>query len=372
MAANVETMMYVREKPWHGLGTEVSDAPSSEDALRFAGLDWTVRQENVFNARGGVIKGFKANVRDSDDMKGIRKVSTRGMSREEWLEQRRKTIGGSDATGIVGLSKWASPFSVWADKTGRAAEKTDTEAMRQGRDLEDYVARRWMEETGKRVYRLSAMLYNPQYPFAHADVDRMVIGENAGLECKTTFSLDLKQFNGVEFPIQYYAQCVHYLAVTGAERWYLAVLAYGRSFFTFVLERNQAEIDALMEAEQTFWHHVEQDTSPAADGSEATTAALQEVYPISQNTTAALFGRDTVLQEYMRLKEDKKTLDSRLGEIENIIKADMGSAENGSCGLFRISWKSQTRQTFQTKEFAKDHPNIDLTPYYKNTNPPPL
>lgn len=67
MAANVETMMYVREKPWHGLGTEVSDAPSSEDALRFAGLDWLVRQENVYNARGGIIKGFKANVRSSDD-----------------------------------------------------------------------------------------------------------------------------------------------------------------------------------------------------------------------------------------------------------------------------------------------------------------
>lgn len=61
MAANVETMMYVREKPWHGLGVEVSEAPNSEDALRFAGLDWNVRQENVFNSRGGVIKGFKAN-----------------------------------------------------------------------------------------------------------------------------------------------------------------------------------------------------------------------------------------------------------------------------------------------------------------------
>ena len=60
MAANVETMMYVREKPWHGLGVEVSEAPNSEDALRFAGLDWNVRQENVFNSRGGVIKGFKA------------------------------------------------------------------------------------------------------------------------------------------------------------------------------------------------------------------------------------------------------------------------------------------------------------------------
>lgn len=301
-------------------------------------------------------------------MRGIKRISTKGMSREEWLMRRRKTIGGADAAGIVGLSRWASPFSVWADKTGRAAEKEDNEAMRQGRDLEDYVARRWMEDTGKRVYRLPAMLYHPQYPFAHADVDRMVMGENAGLECKTTFSLDLKQFNGVEFPVQYYAQCVHYLAVTGADRWYLAVLAYGRGFFTFVLERDQAEIDALMAAEADFWKLVEQDTPPDADGSEATSAALREVYPISEHTAADLFGRDTVLKEYMRLKEDKKTLDTRLGEIENTIKADMGEAESGFCGLFHISWKSQTRQSFQAKEFAKDHPNIDLTPYYKNTN----
>ena len=301
-------------------------------------------------------------------MRGIQRVSTKGMSREEWLMRRRKTIGGSDAAGIVGLSRWASPFSVWADKTGRAAEKEDTEAMRQGRDLEDYVARRWMEETGKRVYRLPAMLYHPKYPFAHADVDRMVIGENAGLECKTTFSLDLKQFNGVEFPVQYYAQCVHYLAVTGAGRWYLAVLAYGRGFFTFVLERDQAEIDALMAAEADFWKLVEQDTPPDADGSEATSAALREIFPISEQTTADLFGRDTVLREYMRLKEDKKALDTRIGEIENTIKADMGEAESGLCGSFHISWKSQNRQTFQAKEFAKDHPSIDLAPYYKNTN----
>lgn len=301
-------------------------------------------------------------------MKGIQRVSTKNMSRSEWLERRKKTIGGSDAAGIVGLSKWASPFSVWAEKTGRTADKEDTEAMRQGRDLEDYVARRWMEETGKRVYRLPAMLYHPQYPFAHADVDRMVMGENAGLECKTTFSLDLKQFNGVEFPVQYYAQCVHYLAVTGADRWYLAVLAYGRGFFTFVLERDQAEIDALMTAEQNFWKLVETDTPPSVDGSDASTVALREVYPVSRSVTADLFGRDTVLREYMRLKADRKALDSRLGEIENTIKADMGDAENASCGAFQISWRSQTRQTFQTKAFAKDHPDLDLTPYYKNTD----
>ena len=66
MSAEVETMMYVREKPWHGLGTEVAEAPTSADALRFAGLDWNVTQEPVCNARGGVIPGYKANVRDRD------------------------------------------------------------------------------------------------------------------------------------------------------------------------------------------------------------------------------------------------------------------------------------------------------------------
>ncbi len=65
MSANVETMMYVREKPWHGLGTMVQEAPNSEEALRLAGLDWTVEQRPVF-ADGVEIPGYKANIRDSD------------------------------------------------------------------------------------------------------------------------------------------------------------------------------------------------------------------------------------------------------------------------------------------------------------------
>lgn len=182
-------------------------------------------------------------------------VSTVGMTRDEWLSHRRKSIGGSDAAGIVGLSKWSSQYSVWADKTGRLPDKPDSEAMRQGRDLEDYVARRWMEETGHKVRRLNAMIYNPSYPHSHADVDRWVVGENAGLECKTTSAMDLRKFDGVEFPEQYYCQCVHYMAVTGAERWYLAVLVFGRGFYTFTLDRDdvEKEIACLMASEYAFW-----------------------------------------------------------------------------------------------------------------------
>ena len=67
MAANVETMMYVREKPWHGLGTMVAEAPTSADALRLAGLDWTVNQTPVYTDAGIEIHGYKANRRSSDD-----------------------------------------------------------------------------------------------------------------------------------------------------------------------------------------------------------------------------------------------------------------------------------------------------------------
>lgn len=66
MAANVETMFSVREKPWHGLGTVVMEAPTSADALRLAGLDWEVVQEPVYIGSNELVQGYKANVRDSD------------------------------------------------------------------------------------------------------------------------------------------------------------------------------------------------------------------------------------------------------------------------------------------------------------------
>ena len=182
--------------------------------------------------------------------KHLKKISTVGMPREVWLEHRRRSIGGSDAAAIVGLNPYSSAYAVWADKLGVIPPKEDNEAMRLGRDLEDYVAKRFTEATGKKVRRENSIIINPDYPFAHANVDRLVCAENSGLEIKTTTSLNLKRFKNGEYPANYYAQVVHYMAITGADRWYLAVLILGKELKIFCIERDEAEICALMEEEK--------------------------------------------------------------------------------------------------------------------------
>lgn len=158
----------------------------------------------------------------------IKKIPTANMSQDDWLEQRRKTIGGSDAASLCGLNSYSSPYSVWADKMGLLPKKEPNEAMRLGTDLEQYVAERFTESTGKKVRRDRHIIINSDYPFAHANVDRVIIGEDAGLECKTTSVMNLKRFKNGEYPDNYYVQCMHYMMVTGKKKWYLAVLILGK------------------------------------------------------------------------------------------------------------------------------------------------
>lgn len=289
-------------------------------------------------------------------------------NREEWLKDRKKGIGGSDAAAIIGLNPYSTAYSVWADKLDLVPPKQDSEAMRQGRDFEDIVAHRFMEATGKKVRRKNSIIRNLEYPFAHATVDRLVVGENAGLECKTTSSLNLKKFRDGEYPDTYYCQCVHYMAVTGADRWYLAVLVLGKDFLWYTIERNQDEIDALMAEEKYFWEtYVEQKKQPPVDGYKPTTEAINTIYKdaISNETPVDLFGRESLFENLANVKAQIKELKCVQEEYEQTIKTDLGENETGQVGRFSVSWKPQNRTTFDHKKFAADNPSVDLSDYYK-------
>lgn len=294
-------------------------------------------------------------------------VHTKDMPREEWLKYRRMGIGGSDAGAIVGLNPYATPYTAWADKTGRLPEQEDNEAMRQGRDLESYVATRFEEATGKRVKRRNVMFQHDDFDFVVANIDREVIGERAGLECKTTSIMNLKRFKNGEFPDQYYSQCVHYLAVTGWEKWYLAVLVLNQGFYVYEIDRDEDEIAALMEAEKEFWEtYVVPDVPPPVDGYQPTTKALNAVYSGGDGGECDLVCGNTI-ENYLALKASKKQIDLEIEQLEQQIKTEMGDCESGECGNYQVTWRSQSRQTFNVKQFSSDHPELDLSSYYKNT-----
>lgn len=137
------------------------------------------------------------------------------ITHEEWLAFRKQGIGGSDAGAVCGLNPYSSPMKVFRDKTSQCTEETDNEAIRQGHDLEDYVARRFTEATGKKVRRSNFMYCHEKYPFMIADVDRLVVGEDAGLECKTANAYSADKWKDGKIPLHYVIQCYHYMAVTG-------------------------------------------------------------------------------------------------------------------------------------------------------------
>lgn len=300
--------------------------------------------------------------------KNLIKISTVGMSHEEWLEHRSKTIGGSDASAILGMNNYCSPYTVWADKLGKLPPKDDNEAMRIGRDLESYVAQRFTEKTGKKVRRENNILCNPKYPFAHANVDRMVIGEDAGLECKTTSSLNLTKFKNGEFPDNYYVQCVHYMMVTGCKRWYLAVLVLGKGFYDFVIERDEEEINALAKSEADFWEYVKSKTPPAVDGTDSTSKTITTIFPNSNAETVSLFAYEDSLRQYVALGKQIKELEELQKEMANKVKSFMNEAGKGESDNFRVSWTTASKSTFDHKRFAEEHPDVDLTDYYNHSS----
>lgn len=291
---------------------------------------------------------------------------------EEWLALRHKYIGGSDAAAVVGLNSYVSPYALWAEKTGRLPGFEGNLATAVGTYLEEFVAQRFAQETGKRVRKCNQSWFNDEYPWAIANIDREIVGEDAGLEIKTTSELNTKKFKGGEYPANYYVQCMHYLAVTGKQRWYLAVLIGNREFKWFTIERDEEEIKALMEAEREFKELVDTETPPSADGSYSTADTLYTLYPNSTDIAIGIDSFERELDNYFRLKAQQKELSETIDGIENRIKAHLGECAIGEGDRYKVSWKTQSRSTFDSKRFIKDHPEVDVSKYFKTTNSRPF
>ena len=165
--------------------------------------------------------------------------------REEWERVRGMGIGGSDCGSVLGLNPYKSAYTLAAEKIGMIPPEdlSGNAKVWFGTQLEPVVAARFETVTGKRVHKRGT-LQDPEHPYMLANIDRWVVGENAGLEIKTAdYHMrdewgDPDDPNDIRVPDAYYCQVQHYLSVTGADYWYIAALIGGNDFRLKRIERN--------------------------------------------------------------------------------------------------------------------------------------
>lgn len=272
------------------------------------------------------------------------------IDRLQWLQARKLGIGGSDAGTILGVNPYKQPLQLYLEKRGEIEEDDigDKEAVIVGHDLEDYVAQRYSQRTGLKVERYTGMLRHPNHAFMLGNVDRLVwqdgkrpqhkgeIRTKHGLECKTALARFVDKSlwgpDGTdEVPMTYLAQCQHYMAVTGAAQWDLAVLMAGPEFRVYTIMRDDDLIVRMIEQYKWFWQCVESGTPPDMDYSHGTTPdLLAKLYPGTDGSEILL--PDSIMHWHSVMQEAAalaKEYDEQATIARNHIKRLMGSAAVG-------------------------------------------
>ena len=281
-------------------------------------------------------------------------VETADLSEEEWLDYRRRGIGGSDVSAIFGTSPFRTARDLYYDKLNIASVEDDEGnwvAMEMGHLLEPLVAKIFERKTGYRVYQIKKMFQHPQYPWMLADVDYFVElpdGTTAILENKTTNynARDNWWMNGKEtVPVYYESQGRHYMAVTDLDRCFFCCL-YGNNEEEVIIREVKRDFEYEAEMvflEQYFWeNHVQRHVPPpyTESGALIIESARKHFGPADKNAPAVALDLDMTakLMQYLRLLDEKKNaevyskeIDKDIQRLKALLIAEMGTSCTAVC-----------------------------------------
>ena len=260
-----------------------------------------------------------------------------------WLEKRKHYVTGTDAGKLIGVSPWGGKFAVWLDKTGRAAPVVETPAMKAGKKFESAILQTYAEEMNCKLEHVDG--YNlvtcDKYPRLGASLD----GWNHDLKIPVD-AKNIKWKNEKwgdawtdQFPEYYKAQLQVQMMVTGATFAHLAVMFSGQDFFIYSMEYDEDMAQKILDASDEFWHYVENDQMPEADGSDEATEYIKSEF--ARGDAAAVKDPTEEILEALKglqkAKLDEKDALDRKTEFENRIKLYMGDATaiKGVC-----TWKN--------------------------------
>lgn len=291
-----------------------------------------------------------------------RLVDVNKISHEEWLKYRKMGITGTDAGAIVGMNPYKSALQVFVDKTTDNIETFDNEAMKQGRDLEEYVAQRFCEATGKKVRRANAIFISDEYPWMMADFDRLIVGEKAGLECKTVSAYSADKWKNGAIPLHYQLQVQHYLAVSGYDAWYIAALIFGKEFIIHRIERDEELIQSLITIEKRFWEqNVLAGVMPDPDGSKTADEVLTKYFPqkegvsvlLPQHMEMQLKRREELVGLITKLETEKSIIEQEVKKYLGDSEATEAENEN-----FFVRWKNIETSRVDVEKLKKEAPDV--------------
>lgn len=280
-----------------------------------------------------------------------RNINIKGMSRDQWLNERKRGVGGSDVGKVLGVSEWGTAVDVWMEKTGRTAPVEQTEAMWFGNEMEDAVARRYAAETGVEVVRHNFMMFDEDCHLL-GNIDRLVKLADTGLaayqgEVRTALALECKTSSQApwdDVPLHYQAQVQAYMALHPTiQRFDVAASFYGfaKSFKVYHVERDDEVIESIREAVKAFWEAYVIPDVPPTPTCEADCKAIWK----ASNPLRKVYATDEVAMAVKSFKD----MEARIKELEagaSDVKASiMAAMEDGEIlvapdGSKLVSWKT--------------------------------
>lgn len=290
--------------------------------------------------------------------------STKNLSTSEWLKMRSIGIGGSDASIIAGCNPYRSIFELWQEKRGEIPVKEEeSEVTHFGKILEDVVRKEFIQRTGLIVRKKNSILRSKKYPFMIADLDGVVSefdGTYSIFEAKTALEFKNKGWKNGEIPRSYQLQVQHYMAVTGIQKTYIAVLVGGNKFYWYEVYRDEQLIKMLISMESHFWHCVKTGEEPDIDSSKATSLYLGEKY--NHTKVGSVIDLDeqmlSVIEKYEEIRVELDSLTEQKQLIENQLKFALAENEAGRVGEHIVKWKPIVQTRIDSNKLKKEHKEI--------------
>jgi len=321
-------------------------------------------------------------------------ISTAAMSRDEWLKERTKGIGGSDVATILGLNPYKTPLQLWEEKTGRSSGSAAGESAYWGTVLEGVVAKEFSQRTGMKVQKVNYMLSKGEDGWMLGNIDRAVVNPaiagrvsvlkpekveecgrllstDIGLECKTA-SVYMSEHWGDsqeaeilagkivtehKIPLYYETQIQWYMAVTGIKKFYVAVLIGGQDFRMYEVRRDEDVIKAIVEKCHAFWFKkvladVPPDPINADDIKKLYARDDGEMVEASNDEAADIGELRTIRERIKELQDQEKAVANRvilaIGEKSGLLIG----------GEKAVTYKAQNSSRFASTAFKKEHPDL--------------